>query len=61
MIKATRILKKEGPLPLLPTSKPRVRIGPICPNDDTSEAQSVVADFPNIDEAHYLTPRSQFY
>ncbi|XP_028184943.1 L-type lectin-domain containing receptor kinase S.6 [Glycine soja] len=58
---ATRILKKEAPLPLLPTSKPRVRIRPICPDDDTSEAQSVVADWLSTDDAPYLTPRSQFY
>ena len=48
---ATRILKKEAPLPLLPTSKPRVRIRPICPDDDTSEAQSVVADWLSTDDA----------
>nr|KYP74819.1 Lectin-domain containing receptor kinase A4.2 [Cajanus cajan] len=58
---AARILKKEAPLPLLPLSKPRVKIGHICPND-TPEAQNVVVgDWLSTDEAPYLTPRSQFY
>ncbi|KAH1036459.1 hypothetical protein GYH30_056083 [Glycine max] len=52
---------ESSPLPLLPTSKPRVRSRPICPDDDTSDAQSVVADLPSTDEAPYLTPRNQFY
>ncbi|KAK7391285.1 hypothetical protein VNO78_19699 [Psophocarpus tetragonolobus] len=57
---ATRILKKEAPLPLLPPSKPRVRIKPIFP-EDIPEVQSVVGDWLSTDEAPYLTPRSQFY
>ncbi|KAK7343723.1 hypothetical protein VNO77_12710 [Canavalia gladiata] len=55
---AARILKKEAPLPMLPPSKPRVRIRPICPND-TPETH--VGDWLSVDEAPYLTPRSQFY
>ncbi|KAK7279860.1 hypothetical protein RJT34_24919 [Clitoria ternatea] len=57
---ATRILKREAPIPFLPTSKPRVRIRPICPND-TPETQHVVGDVLSADEAPYFTPRSQFY
>ncbi|XP_004496496.1 L-type lectin-domain containing receptor kinase S.6 [Cicer arietinum] len=57
---AARMIKKEAPLPLLPQSKPRVRIRPVCPND-TPETQNVVGDWLSADEAPYLTPRSQFY
>lgn len=58
---AARMLKKEAPIPLLPPSKPRVRIRPICLSDDTPETQDVVGDWLSTDEAPYLTPRSQFY
>ncbi|KAJ1385412.1 Aminotransferase-like, plant mobile domain [Sesbania bispinosa] len=57
---AARMIKKEATLPLLPPSKPRVRIRPICPND-TPETQTVVGDWLSSEEAPYLTPRSQFY
>ncbi|XP_057426957.1 L-type lectin-domain containing receptor kinase S.6 [Lotus japonicus] len=57
---ATRILKKEAPLPVLPHKKPRVRIRPICPSV-ISETQSVAGDWISTDDAPYLTPRSQFY
>ncbi|AES62400.1 lectin receptor kinase [Medicago truncatula] len=57
---AARMIKKEAPLPLLPTTKPWVRIMPVCPND-TPETQDVVGDWVSNDEAPYLTPRSQFY
>lgn len=56
---AARILKGEAPLPSLPASKPRVRIRPVLPND-TEKILNVVGDRPNIDDAPYLTPRSQF-
>ncbi|XP_061342034.1 L-type lectin-domain containing receptor kinase S.6 [Gastrolobium bilobum] len=56
---ASRILKKEAPLPSLPPSKPRVIIRPICPND-TPETQNVIGDWLSTDEAPYFTPRSQF-
>ncbi|XP_019442083.1 PREDICTED: L-type lectin-domain containing receptor kinase S.6 [Lupinus angustifolius] len=57
---AARILKKEAPIPLVPSSKPRVRIRPNCPND-TPETQTVVGDWASTDEGLYLTPRSEFY
>ncbi|KAK7270440.1 hypothetical protein RIF29_23576 [Crotalaria pallida] len=57
---AARILKREAPLPLLPSSKPRVRIRPNCPND-TPETQTLVCDRVSTDEAPYMTPRSEFY
>ncbi|KAL9317635.1 hypothetical protein ACSQ67_014152 [Phaseolus vulgaris] len=53
---AARILKKEAPLPLLPPTKPRVRIRPISPHA-TPETPYVVADSFTTDEAPYLTPR----
>ncbi|GAU32309.1 hypothetical protein TSUD_43500 [Trifolium subterraneum] len=56
---AARMIKKEVPLPLLPTTKPRVRIRPICCND-SPESQKFVDDWVSNDEAPYLTPRSQF-
>ncbi|XP_054789864.1 L-type lectin-domain containing receptor kinase S.6 [Prosopis cineraria] len=56
---AARILKGEAPVPLLPASKPRVRLRPVLPND-TEETLDVIGNRPSTDEAPYLTPRSHF-
>ncbi|KAJ7969840.1 putative Kinase [Quillaja saponaria] len=56
---AARILRGEALLPLLPANRPRVRIRPALPND-TEETLNVVGDRPSVDDAAYMTPRSQF-
>ncbi|XP_021898510.1 L-type lectin-domain containing receptor kinase S.6, partial [Carica papaya] len=57
---AARILRGEAPLPLLPARKPAIRIRSVVPGHSEEELLNSGDHSPGVDDAPWLTPRSQF-
>ncbi|KAK4859952.1 hypothetical protein QYF36_014822 [Acer negundo] len=57
---AARILKGEGPLPLLPPKKPKVNIRSVLPSTSEQVMNSAGDQSPGLDDQPWLTPRSHF-